>query len=48
MTRHHLRSAQDIRAPLQVVHPPVGRGGSCFLDCGQTESTAFLTVRHDT
>ncbi|MFB6513102.1 hypothetical protein ACFCW4_29650 [Streptomyces virginiae] len=26
----------------------VGRGGSCFLGPGRTESTAFLTLRHDT
>ncbi len=26
----------------------VGRGGSFFRGSGQTESTAFLTVRHDT
>ncbi|MFE9463453.1 hypothetical protein ACFYNW_07260 [Streptomyces virginiae] len=43
---HHLRPAKDIRAPLQVVHPPVGRGGSCFPGSGQSGSAAFLTVRH--
>ncbi len=26
----------------------VGRGGSCSLGSGQTESTALRTVRHDT